>query len=145
MDVVDENKEGIKGMANPSRYGIERVAYWLMRLSGLGLLAYFVAHIYETSNILRGTAGWDEVIAITQTTEGHVILALVIGMSVFHTVNGIRVMLGHGGVGVGKPGRPDYPYIPQSQNYRHKIAIYSSIVLAALAMMYGLSVMFGEV
>ncbi len=145
MDVVDENKEGIKGMANPSRYGIERVAYWLMRLSGLGLLAYFVAHIYETSNILRGTAGWDEVIAITQTTEGHVILALVIGMSVFHTVNGIRVMLGHGGVGVGKPGRPDYPYIPQSQNYRHKITIYSSIVLAALAMMYGLSVMFGEV
>ena len=145
MDVVDENKEGIKGMANPSRYGIERVAYWLMRLSGLGLLAYFVAHIYETSNILRGTAGWDEVIAITQTTEGHVILALVIGMSVFHTVNGIRVMLGHGGVGVGKPGRPDYPYIPQSQNYRHKVAIYSSIVLAALAMMYGLSVMFGEV
>ncbi len=145
MDVVDENKEGIKGMANPGRYGIERVAYWLMRLSGLGLLAYFVAHIYETSNILRGTAGWDEVIAITQTTEGHVILALVIGMSVFHTVNGIRVMLGHGGVGVGKPGRPDYPYIPQSQNYRHKITIYSSIVLAALAMMYGLSVMFGEV
>ncbi len=145
MDVVDENKEGIKGMANPSRYGIERVAYWLMRLSGLGLLAYFVAHIYETSNILSGTAVWDEVIAITQTTEGHVILALVIGMSVFHTVNGIRVMLGHGGVGVGKPGRPDYPYIPQSQNYRHKITIYSSIVLAALAMMYGLSVMFGEV
>jgi succinate dehydrogenase / fumarate reductase cytochrome b subunit len=144
MDVVDENKEGIKGMANPSRYGIERVAYWLMRLSGLGLLAYFVAHIYETSNILRGTAGWDEVIAITQTTEGHVILALVIGMSVFHTVNGIRVMLGEGGVGVGKPGRPDYPYVPKSQNYRHKITIYSAIVLAAIAMMYGLAVMFGE-
>ena len=144
MSAVDENKEGIKGMANPSRYGIERLAYWLMRLSGLGLLAYFVAHIYETSNILRGTAGWDEVIAITQTTEGHVILALVIGMSVFHTVNGIRVMLGEGGVGVGKPGRPDYPYIPKSQNYRHKITIYSAIVLAAIAMMYGLAVMFGE-
>ncbi len=41
----DEHKEGIRGMANPRRYGIERVAYWLMRLSGLGLLAYFVAHI----------------------------------------------------------------------------------------------------
>ncbi|MBT5201328.1 MAG: succinate dehydrogenase, partial [Thaumarchaeota archaeon] len=32
----DEHKEGIGGMANPTRYGIERVAYWLMRLSGLG-------------------------------------------------------------------------------------------------------------
>jgi len=140
----DENKEGIGGMANPRRYGIERVAYWLMRLSGLGLLAYFIAHIYETSNILRGQVGWDELLEIISTTEGHIILAIVIGMCVFHTVNGVRVMLGHGGVGVGKPARPDYPYEPASQNYRHKIGIYSAIVLAAFAMMYGLAVMFGE-
>jgi len=144
MPNIDENKEGIKGMANPTRYGIERFAYLLMRLSGLGLLAYFVAHIYETSLILQGKVGWDEFLEITQTTEGHIILALVIGMSVFHTVNGIRVMLGHGGIGVGKPGRPDYPYPVQSQNAKHKISIYSAIVLAAIAMMYGLAVMFGE-
>ena len=140
----DENKEGIGGMANPRRYGIERVAYLLMRLSGLGLLAYFVAHIYETSNILRGQVGWDDFLAITQTTEGHIGMSIVIAMCVFHTVNGVRVMLGHGGVGVGKPTRPDYPYDPASQNYRHKIGIYSAILLAAIAMMYGLAVMFGE-
>ena len=145
MTKIDENKEGIKGMANPRRYGIERVAYLLMRLSGLGLLVYFVVHIYETSNILRGRVGWDEMLAMTQTTEGHIFLAIIIGMCVFHTGNGIRVMLGHGGVGVGKPTRPDYPYTPLSQNARHKIGIYSSIVLAAIAMMYGLAVMFGEV
>jgi succinate dehydrogenase / fumarate reductase cytochrome b subunit len=140
----DEHKEGIGGMINPTRYGIERVAYLLMRLSGLGLLAYFVAHIYETSNILRGQVGWNEFLELTQTTEGHIFLAIVIAMCVFHTVNGVRVMLGHGGVGVGKPARPDYPYDPASQNYRHKIGIYSSIVLAAAATMYGLAVMFGE-
>jgi len=140
----DENKEGIGGMANPRRYGIERVAYWLMRLSGLGLLAYFIGHIYETSNILRGQVGWDELIEMTSTPFFHILLAIVIGMCVFHTVNGIRVMLGHGGVGVGKPSRPDYPYDPASQNYRHKIGIYSAIVLAAVAMMYGMAVMFGE-
>ena len=140
----DEHKEGIKGMANPGRYGIERVAYWLMRLSGLGLLAYFVAHIYETSNILRGQVGWDDFLALTQTTEGHIGMSIVIAMCVFHTVNGVRVMLGHGGVGVGKPARPDYPYDPASQNYRHKIGIYSAILLAAIATMYGLAVMFGE-
>src|SRR3989304_30247 len=93
MAKVDENKEGIKGMVNPTRYGIERFAYLLMRLTGLGLLAYFVAHIYETSNILRGKVGWQEFLAITQTPEGHIILAIVIGMSVFHTVNGLRVIL----------------------------------------------------
>ena len=140
----DEHREGIKGMVNPGRYGIERVAYLLMRLSGLGLLGYFIAHIYETSNILRGQIGWNEFLELTQTTEGHIFLALVIAMCVFHTVNGVRVMLGHGGVGVGKPARPDYPYDPASQNYRHKIGIYSAILLAAIATMYGLAVMFGE-
>ena len=140
----DEHKEGIKGMANPSRYGIERIAYWLMRLSGLGLLAYFIGHIYETSNILRGQVGWDEFMDMISTTEGHIIMSIVIAMCVFHTVNGVRVMLGHGGVGVGKPARPDYPYDPASQNYRHKIGIYSAILLAAIAMMYGIAVMFGE-
>ena len=142
--MTDENKEGIGGMANPGRYGIERIAYWLMRLTGLGLLGYFIAHIYETSSILQGKMGWDEFLELTQTTEGHLFLTLVIGMCVFHTVNGIRIMLGHGGVGVGKPGRPDYPYTPASQNARHKIGIYTAIVLAAIAMMYGMAVMFGE-
>jgi succinate dehydrogenase / fumarate reductase cytochrome b subunit len=140
----DENKEGIGGMINPRRYGIERVAYLLMRLSGLGLLAYFIGHIYETSNILRGQVGWDDFMELISGTEGHIIMSIVIAMCVFHTVNGVRVMLGHGGVGVGKPARPDYPYDPASQNYRHKIGIYSAIVLAAVAMMYGLAVMFGE-
>ncbi len=140
----DEHKEGIGGMINPRRYGIERVAYLLMRLSGLGLLAYFIGHIYETSNILRGQVGWDDFMEMISTTEGHIIMSIVIAMCVFHTVNGVRVMLGHGGVGVGKPARPDYPYDPASQNYRHKIGIYSAIVLAAVAMMYGLAVMFGE-
>ena len=140
----DEHKEGIGGMINPRRYGIERVAYLLMRLSGLGLLAYFIGHIYETSNILRGQVGWNDFMEMISTTEGHIIMSIVIAMCVFHTVNGVRVMLGHGGVGVGKPARPDYPYDPASQNYRHKIGIYSAIVLAAVAMMYGLAVMFGE-
>jgi len=144
MNPHDEHKEGIGGMANPGRYGIERVAYWLMRLTGLGLLGYFVAHIYETSNILKGQVGWEEFLDLTQTPEGHIFMTLVIGMCVFHTVNGIRVMLGHGGIGVGKPARPDYPYLPASQNSRHKIGIYSAIVLAAIAMMYGMAVMFGE-
>ena len=50
----NDNREGIKGMANPGRYGIERFAYWLMRITGLGLLAYLIGHVYETSNIING-------------------------------------------------------------------------------------------
>jgi len=144
MESIDENKEGIKGMAHPGRYGIERVAYWLMRLTGLGLLAYFVAHIFETGAILNGKEAWDKMLEMTQTTEGHIILAIVIGMCVFHTANGIRIMIAEGGFGIGQPKRPDYPYIASSQNMKNKLCIYVSIGLAALAMMYGLGVLFGE-
>ncbi len=140
----NDNREGIKGMANPGRYGIERVSYWLMRITGLGLLAYLIGHIYETSSILNGKSVWDSMLQLTQTTQGHVILTLVIGMCVFHTANGIRLMFAHGGLGVGKPTRPDYPYTPNSQNMKNKLCIYASIGVAALAMMYGLSVLFGE-
>ncbi len=138
------NREGIKGMMNPTRYGIERVAYWLQRLTGLGLLFYLIGHVIETSAIVEGKAAWDKMLELTQTTEGHIILLLVIGMSVFHTANGIRVMLGHGGIGVGKPGRPDYPYRAASLNYKQRLCIWVSIALAALAMMYGSGVLFGE-
>ena len=144
------NREGLKGMANPTRYGIERVAYWLQRLSGLGLLAYLIGHIYETSSIVNGKVAWDKMLELTQTTQGHLILTLVIGMCVFHTANGIRVMLGHGGIGVGKPGQPEYPYDKSqrsalgSLNYKQRLCIWVSIALAALAMMYGMAILFGD-
>ena len=137
-----DRREGIRGMANPGRYGIERVAYWLMRITGLGLLAYFIGHIYETSNLLDGKAAWNSMLELTQTTEGHIFLTLVIGMCVFHTGNGIRLMIGQAGFGIGKPGRADYPYTPKSLNMKGKLCIYVSIGLAALAMMYGLGVMY---
>jgi succinate dehydrogenase / fumarate reductase, cytochrome b subunit len=138
------NREGIKGMANPTRYGIERVAYWLQRLSGLGLLAYLIGHIYETSTIVNGKIAWDKMLALTETSQGHIILILVIGMCVFHTGNGIRLMISEGGKGVGKPGQPEYPYKASSLNYKQRLCIWVSIALAALAMMYGAAVLFGD-
>ena len=71
MENAGDNSGGIRGMANPRRYGIERVAYILMRITGLGLLAYFVGHIYETSTILQGKASWNQrCLNLTQTVEG---------------------------------------------------------------------------
>ena len=113
-----------------------------MRITGLGLLAYFIGHIYETSSLLDGKAAWNSMLELTQTTEGHIFLALVIGMCVFHTGNGIRLMIAEAGFGFGKARRPDYPYTPSYLNMKNKLCIYVSIGLAALAMMYGLGVMY---
>ena len=60
------NREGMKGWLNPSRYGWERVSYWLQRLTGVGLLAYFIGHIYETSQITGGPAIWEAFLELTQ-------------------------------------------------------------------------------
>jgi succinate dehydrogenase / fumarate reductase cytochrome b subunit len=138
-------REGLKGWLNPGKigkFGIERLAWLLMRLTGLGLLAYFIGHIYEKSHILDGKAVWDKSLEMTQTTEGHLFLALVIGMCVFHTGNGIRLMIAQMGYGIGKTERPDYPYKPQSINMKGKACIYATLGMAALAMWYGMAVMF---
>ncbi len=139
-----ENREGVKGWLNPTRYGWSRVSFWLQRLTGVGLLVYFIAHVIETSSITEGKFAWDQMLQLTQTTEGHIILILVIGMSVFHAANGVRLYIAHGGKGIGAPGRPEYPYRPTSLNMKMRACIWVIIALAALAMMYGATVLFGE-
>jgi succinate dehydrogenase / fumarate reductase cytochrome b subunit len=138
-----DNREGLKGWLNPTRYGWERVSYWLQRLTGVGLLAYFIGHIYETSSLTQGFDAWQTMLSLTQTPVGHLILIIVIGMSTFHSANGIRLIFAHGGRGLGKPGRPDYPYDALSLNYRQKTGIWVALILAAAAMLYGASVLFG--
>lgn len=141
---VDNGREGLKGWLNPTRYGWERVSYWLQRLTGVGLLIYFVGHIYETSSLVNGINAWNSMLELTQTTGGHIFLMLVIGASTFHTVNGIRLIFTESGLGLGKPGRPDYPYDATSLNYKQKSGIWVALILAAIAMLYGGMVMFGE-
>jgi succinate dehydrogenase / fumarate reductase cytochrome b subunit len=115
----------------------------LQRLTGVGLLAYFIGHIYETSNLTGGINAWNAMMELTQTPLGHMVLILVIGMSTFHSANGIRLIFTHGGKGLGKAGRPDYPYDAASLNYRQKSGIWIALILAAVAMLYGASVLFG--
>lgn len=138
-----DNREGLKGWLNPTRYGWERVSYWLMRLTGVFLLLYFIGHVYETSNLTQGIDAWNSMLQLTQTTWGHIFLILVIGTSTFHSVNGIRLIFAESGRGLGKPGRPDYPYDAISLNYVQKSGIWVALILAAIAMLYGTNILFG--
>jgi succinate dehydrogenase / fumarate reductase cytochrome b subunit len=137
------NREGLRGWLNPTRYGWERLSYWLMRLTGLFLLLYFVGHVYETSNLVGGINAWNAMLELTQTTFGHIFLILVIGASTFHSVNGIRLIFAETATGLGKPGRPDYPYEAGSLNNIQRSGIWVALILAAAAMLYGSSVLFG--
>ncbi|MBV9668649.1 MAG: succinate dehydrogenase [Nitrososphaeraceae archaeon] len=136
------NREGLRGWLNPTRYGWERVSYWLQRLTGVYLLIYFIGHVIETSSITGGVDAWNETLQFTQNLWGHIILILLIGTSTFHATNGIRLIFTQGGKGVGNPGRPDYPYDAMSLNYRQKSGIWIALILAAVAMLYGSNVLF---
>jgi succinate dehydrogenase / fumarate reductase cytochrome b subunit len=137
------NHEGLKGWLNPFRYGWERVPYWLQRLTGLFLLFYFIGHIFEVNSLTQGKDAWNAMLAFTQTPFGHIFLILVIGTSTFHSANGIRLIFAEGGKGLGKPGRPDYPYDALSLNYGQKSGIWIALILAAVAMLYGANILFG--
>ena len=136
-----KNKQGLRGWLNPTGFGIERVSYMFMRISGIFLLVFFIVHVIHTASILDRLS-WGKLLQITYSTEGFIFLTIMIGMAVFHTINGIRLMLNHGGRGVGGPKRPDYPYEIRSQNYKNRLCIYASIGLAALAMYVGVTVLF---
>jgi succinate dehydrogenase / fumarate reductase cytochrome b subunit len=106
-------------------------------------LIYFIGHVYETSSLVDGPDAWGAMLEMTQTIWGHLFLILVIGASTFHTGNGIRLIFTHAGKGLGKPGRPDYPYEPSSINTKQQSGIWIALVLSAVAMLYGASVLFG--
>jgi len=141
---ANSGREGLKGWLNPTRYGWERVSYWLQRLTGVGLLINFIGHVYETSSLTGGINAWNSMLQLTQTLPGHLFLLFVIGASTFHTVNGIRLIFTESGKGIGKPGRPDYPYDAASLNYKQKSGIWIAILLACVAMLYGGMVLFSE-
>jgi succinate dehydrogenase / fumarate reductase cytochrome b subunit len=138
-----DNREGVKGWLNPFKYSWERVSYWLQRLTGVFLLVYFIGHVFETSSLAVGEDAWNAMLQLTQTIWGHLFLILVIGTSTFHSANGIRLIFTENANGLGKAGRPDYPYNPLSLNYRQKSGIWVALILAAIAMLYGTRVLFG--
>ena len=65
---MDSGREGIGGWLNPTRYGWERVSYWLQRLTGLGLLIYFIGHVYETSSLTNGIRCMEQHVGINSNS-----------------------------------------------------------------------------
>ena len=58
-----KNKLGFWGWIGGGRYGMDRYAYALHRLTGLGILAYFIMHIFVTGQRLGGETQWESTMA----------------------------------------------------------------------------------
>ena len=129
---------------------IERWAYVFQRVTGLAVLAYVVGHIGDTSFFVGGpfgegpsSASWALDLSVTENVLGHVVLAMVVLVVVYHGINGTRLILAEYGVIFQKPARPDYPYRAKSLRTVQKHLIWVAIVGAILAALYSGGILFG--
>lgn len=132
-----ENRLGIWGWLGGGRWGYERYLYTLHRITGLGLLAYFLLHIIVTTSRALGETSWK---AAMDRVSGPVFVLgeyLVFLAFAFHAVNGIRLVLVELGISVGKPIEPVYPY-RTSLDVQRPLAVGVLVVAAVVAVLGGL-------
>lgn len=129
------NRLGIWGWLGGGRWGLERYLYSLHRITGLGLLLYFLLHILVTSSRAFGEEAWQSAMGLV---SGPLFVAgefLVFVAFVFHALNGVRLILVELGFVTGKPIEPVYPY-RTSVDVQRPVSI-AILVLAALAVVAG--------
>jgi succinate dehydrogenase / fumarate reductase cytochrome b subunit len=123
-----DNRLGLWGWLGGGRWGIERYAYILHRLSGLGILFYFLMHIVVTSLRAFGVYLWIEGGFFHQPVF-RVGEFLVYAAFAYHSFNGIRLVLVELGFAVGAPIEPVYPY-KTSLNVQRPLLIVMMILAA---------------
>jgi succinate dehydrogenase / fumarate reductase cytochrome b subunit len=104
------NRLGIWGWLGGGKWGAERYLYTLHRLTGLGLLFYFLLHIFVTSARAFGPDAWKA--SMGRVSGGVFVIGefLVFAAFAFHAFNGVRLALIELGFVIGRPIEPIYPY-----------------------------------
>lgn len=131
------NRLGIWGWLGGGRWGWERYLYTLHRVTGLGLLAYFLLHVGLTTFRALGEPAWEAAMA---RVSGPVFVAgeyLVFLAFAFHAANGIRLVLVELGFAVGKPIEPVYPY-RTSVDVQRPLAVGVMVLAAVVAALGGM-------
>jgi succinate dehydrogenase / fumarate reductase cytochrome b subunit len=109
---------------------VERYAYILHRLTGLGILSYFLMHVVVTSLRAWGIYLWVEGGFFHQPMFklGEF---LVFTAFAYHALNGVRLVLVELGFAVGKPIEPVYPY-KTSLNVQRPLLVLMMVLAAIL-------------
>ena len=130
------NRLGIWGWLGGGKWGFERYLYTLHRLTGLGLLLYFLLHIFVTSARAYGSEAWAASMARVSGPVFVVGEFLVFAAFAFHAVNGVRLVLIELGWAIGNPIEPVYPY-RTSVDVQRPLAVAVLVVAAVLAALGG--------
>ncbi len=104
------NRLGLKGWLVGGKWGFERFMFFVHRITGLGLLLYFVMHIVVTSSRALGPEPWRR--TMDRLSGGFFLVGefLIFVAFAIHAANGIRLVLIELGILTGKAEEPVYPY-----------------------------------
>ena len=120
-------KSGLLRSLNPLGFNVERWGYVLHRVTGVVLIGYLMAHIYETFQLSMGQPAWQSTMDALHSLGPLELVGLwiVAGSALYHGANGIRLILNEVfGRLIGKPTMPVYPYSPTSLGRNQKLAVW---------------------
>jgi succinate dehydrogenase / fumarate reductase cytochrome b subunit len=138
------NRLGVSGWLLKGRWGWERYLYSLHRITGLGLVVYFLMHIFVTSTrSFGGKAAWESVMGAVESPFFKVGEFLVFAAFAFHALNGIRLILIELGGMVGKAEEPVYPY-QSSLNVQRPLSIVVFLLAAVVVLVGGYQFIIGH-
>jgi len=130
-----KNNLGLAGWISGGRYGAERYAYTLHRITGLGILFYFLLHILVTSSRIWGQQAWEDSMAIFETPLFKFGEFLVFIAFAYHALNGVRLIITELGYGMGKPQRPVIPYKNAVRRQRPLLVVV--MIIAVVIIVFG--------
>jgi succinate dehydrogenase / fumarate reductase cytochrome b subunit len=128
------NRLGLKGWLGGGRWGPERYLYTLHRVTGLGILVYFLAHIFVTSSRAFGKGSWDRAMSAVGGPVFGLGEYLVFAAFAIHALNGIRLILVELGWAVGRPIEPVYPYKTSVGVQRPLAVVMMVLAVAGMAL-----------
>jgi len=129
------NQVGLMGWLSGGRYGIERYAFTLHRLTGLAILAYFLLHILVGSSRMLGEETWNAVMERLDSPLFRYGEFLVYLAFAYHALNGLRLLLTELGFFLGTPRQPVFPYTSSVKRQRPVFVVV--MVVAAIVVLLG--------
>ncbi len=140
-------KSGLLRSLWPYNFNVERYTYTLHRITGVILILYLMAHVFEIYHVALGPAAWEQTMALLGSLGiwEKIGLWIIAGSALYHGANGFRLILNEVfGMLLGKPVLPEYPYTPTSLSRNQKIAIYLIVfVVEALWIWAGIYLLWG--
>jgi succinate dehydrogenase / fumarate reductase cytochrome b subunit len=138
-----DNHLGIVGWLGGGRWGLERYLYILHRLTGLGVLLFFMMHIFASSVRMSGPESWAAAMVLLKNPVLKLGEFCVFILFAFHALNGIRLIFIELGLAVGKAEEPVYPY-KSSLNNQKPLMVIAMVIVAILIVAGGYNTFFGS-